>query len=178
MKHLIITLTALSLLIIGFPAKAEEMISRYSDLQSTSCKVIRQSEFQTIKRCPGLKGFQLQIEAEDIRESLTIIDPSGKSYPLTFWQTVSGAPSTLGSKAEWLFTQTPPKKKIPQALIVRLTTQPHGSPKQSWLVVTRLSPDICITDRIPSGSQANLLARQAASQIHNKRCIPTLPTPP
>lgn len=148
--------------------------SLYTSL--TKCKLIyfrQEGGGQSIQNCPGVAGYALRLEDADIRMSVTVVDPRGKRYPLDFYEVVSTHPSEVGKKAEWRVIKD--KQKItPVALIVRLdvTEEPETGKRTSYLIVSKITKDeICVTDKIPPGPDANLEARRAADASAGKPCL-------
>lgn len=165
--------------LISLPALAAPD-SVYTSLDK-SCRIIQEDEYDSTSRCPGVSGYYLLVEASDIRESVTVVDPRGKKYPLNYWDVVSNAPSRVGANAEWRVMR-PGRNAVPQALIVRLIATPYdeksGGVAQpvSYLAVAKITPQtICVTDRIPGGVNANEKARSAADSAAGRPCLQSVP---
>ena len=151
--------------------------SVYTSLDQKDCRILHEDDQGATSRCPAIGGYQLLVESGDIRESITIVDPKGKKYPLNFWDTVSNAPSNVSKKAEWRVTRQN-GKVVPQALIVRLLVTTYNdktgdfNPANSILAVAKITPQgICVTDSIPAGPNANEKARTAADASAGKACL-------
>jgi hypothetical protein len=128
----------------------------------------------SISACRGYGGYGLRLEYDDARESITVIAPDGKKYPLNLWQVISSGFSSVGQKAEWR-VRTKNGKSVPIALIVRLNASenPEDSSKTtSYLAVAKITPtEICVTDKIAPGQKQNEAARQAADAAAGKQCL-------
>jgi hypothetical protein len=178
MKTLITTLTLTAALGFALPAVAApaKVDSIYTSLKTTDCKTLEfnENEGGSYKgRCPGTAGYQLLSMEGDLRQSLTVIDPKGKEFPLDLWTNVSGGFSALGEKAEWRVKKEGSKTK-PIALIVRfnVSEDPEKPEKTtSYLVVSKITPtEICVTDVVKPSSTANEQARTLADRAASKAC--------
>ncbi len=99
--------------------------------------------------------------------------PNKKKYELNLWTVVSSSFSSIGEKAEWRVTKKN-NKDVPLALIVRFNASenPEDSSKiTSYLVVSKITDkQICVTDVVKPGSDANEKARQLADAVADKPC--------
>ena len=162
---------------LGGVASAASLESVYTDLIPAKCKVTKEDVEYQEEKCPGLAGYTLLSIYGDQRQSITVVSPQGKEYPLNYWEVITPGMSHVGDKAEWRVVKEN-GKPVPKALIVRVTTAPHlaGEKKASYLAVAKITPDaICVTDRIEPGPQANDLARQAADAAAKKPCLKPKP---
>lgn len=155
-------------------ATAAKYESRYTSLVAKECVILHEEGDSIIQECSGFGGYQLQASESDLRQSITLIK-NGREFPLQFWDTVSPAFSTLGSKAEWRFIQKR-SKPTPIALIVRLNavTGEEANKTISWLVVSKLTDqNSCVIGKIPpqkDGTQ-NQKARDMADASENSPCL-------
>ncbi len=98
---------ALFLLFLPLPVMAAEKPkaaeSVYSDISGEQCKQVEFDEDigRSLMRCPGVAGFQLDLEDFDARMTLGVVTPDGKSHPLDFSQVITSGFSALGDQAEW-----------------------------------------------------------------------------
>ncbi|QTR50263.1 hypothetical protein [Candidatus Thiothrix anitrata] len=150
--------------------------SIYTSLAVTSCKTLEADEegagsYQG--RCPGTAGYQLDLLEGDIRQSITVLDPKGKEFPLDLWSTVSSGFSALGETAEWRVKKVGAKKQ-PIALIVRFNVSgdpEHPERTTSYLVVSKITAnEICVTDVVKPRQGANQQARVLADKAATKAC--------
>lgn len=153
--------------------------SMYTSLADTACKTLESSEEgggSYKGRCPGVAGYQLNLLEGDLRQSLTVIDPQGKEFPLEFWSVVTPNFSTVGQKAEWRMKKEG-SKTVPIALIVRVNASedPEKPEKNtSYLVVTKLTANaVCVTDVVKPSSTANHEARILADKSATVACKAT-----
>ncbi|HEX8843115.1 MAG TPA: hypothetical protein VF791_00515 [Pyrinomonadaceae bacterium] len=169
-------LVTAAVLALALTAFAESPVtSVYSSL--SGCKLVKKGpngEDWSISACKGYGGYGLSLEYGDARESITVITPRGKKYPLNLWQVISGGFSSVGQKAEWRVTRKG-GKMVPIALIVRFiaSENPEDSSKTtSYLAVAKITPtEICVTDKIAPGPTANEDARNAADAAAGKQCL-------
>jgi hypothetical protein len=168
-----LTLAAIFLLTLSALA-APPVTSVYSSLHK--CKQVKTGRDWSVQACRGVGGYNLQLEYDDSRESITVFSPDRQKHPLEFWRVVSGGFSSVGQQAEWRVT-TKNGKQVPIALIVRFNASenPEDSSKiTSYLVVTKITPQkICVTDKIAPGATANEEARRAADASADKPCLET-----
>lgn len=177
MKTIGIALSLLALLGNVPTAQAANTIdSVYTSLKTEDCKTLEShpDEAGWYKgRCKGTAGYQLDLTEGDLRQSLTVITPQNKEFPLELWANVSGGFSALGEKAEWRVQKTANKTQ-PIALIVRfnVSEDPEKPEKNtSYLVVSKITADkSCVTDVVKPSTTANETARKLADTAANKAC--------
>ncbi|WP_298611976.1 hypothetical protein [uncultured Thiothrix sp.] len=155
---------------------ASPITSVYTALEGANCKTLESQvdEGGWYKgRCKGIAGYDLLVMEGDIRQTITVVDPKKKEYPLELWNTVSSGFSSVGSKAEWR-VQKQGNKPVPIALIVRFNASEdpeHPEKTTSYLVVSKITTESsCVTDVIKPQANANELARKLADQAANKAC--------
>ena len=163
-------------LLFAHPAHATDVDSLYTSLDVRDCKTLELQEDEGGSyrgRCPGTAGYRLELIEGDLRQTLTVIDPKGRAFPLDLWSTVSGAFSLLGSKAEWRVRRSG-GRTMPIALLVRYNANedPERPEKStSYLVVSKITPDaICVTDVVAPQPNANEQARVLADQAASRPC--------
>jgi hypothetical protein len=154
--------------------------SVYSDISSAKCRTIEvdKETGSSTQSCRGIAGYKLLVLDDDARQSITVVTPSGKNHPLDFWQVVTYAFSSVGSKAEWRVARS--KGKVsPVAFIVRVNaSEDSADPSRltSYLAVVKVTPQqICVTHKIPPGAKANETARHAADTAQTAACLKDVP---
>lgn len=166
------TLTLTAGFILTLTVSAAPVTSVYSSL--SGCRPVKTGRDWSVHACRGVGGYNLQLEYEDARESITVFGPDRKAHPLKLWQVVSSGFSSVGQKAEWR-VRTQNGKQLPIALIVRFNASenPEDSSKiTSYLIVAKITPQkICVTDKIAPGATANEEARNAADASADKPCL-------
>ena len=129
-------------------------------------------------RCRGVAGYSLTLLEGDLRQNIVVNTPKGANHSLELWDVISGGFSHVGPKAEWRVTRQHGKLS-PVALIIRYTASenPDNPNKHtSYLAVAKITPtEICVTDKISPGPNANVEARRAADHAANKPCLKTNP---
>jgi hypothetical protein len=165
-------------IVFSAQAATTHINSVYTKLSGSNCKALESNEAEGSAkgRCKGTAGYQLDWMEGDIRQSLNVIDPQGKAFPLELWSTVSSGFSSLGDKAEWR-VQKAGKKSTPLALIVRynVSENPEKPEKTtSYLVVSKITPtEVCVTDVVKPAKDANQQARTLADTATTKACKKT-----
>ncbi|MBA2731855.1 MAG: hypothetical protein H0U54_03065 [Acidobacteria bacterium] len=167
-----LTLTLAAMFALTLAVSAAPMTSVYSSL--SGCKLVKTGRDWSVKACRGVGGYNLQLEYDDSRESITVYGPDRTAHKLNLWQVVSGGFSSIGQKAEWRVT-TKNGKTVPMALIVRFiaSENPEDSSKTtSYLVVAKITPQkICVVEKVAPGATANEDARRAADASADKPCM-------
>jgi hypothetical protein len=167
-----LALTLGAIFVLTLTVSAAPVTSVYSSL--SKCKLVKTGRDWSVQACRGVGGYNLQLEYDDSRESVTVFGPDRQAHPLNLWQVVSSGFSSVGEKAEWRIT-TKNGKQVPLALIVRFNASenPEDSTKvTSYLVVAKITPQkICVTDKIAPSATANEEARQAADASADKPCM-------
>ena len=151
--------------------------SVYTSLAANQCRTIKPVNPQTNDyegRCRGVAGYSLLVVEGDLRQNVTVVTPKGAKHSLELWDVISGGFSSVGAKAEWRMAQQN-GKPAPIALIIRYNANddPESPNKQSsYLAVTKITAtEICVTDKIMPGPNANEEARRAADASANKPCL-------
>ncbi len=168
------TLTALFILCCAVPllAYAPAAESVYTDIAAARCKTVEAHEegASSVQKCAGVGGYELLVEDDDSRQSVTVVSPDGKRHPLNYWQVITTGFSSLGEKAEWRVEKKGGKVR-PYALIVRVNASENPEKpdeKTSYLAVAKITSDaVCVTDKV----KTNEAARQAADASADKPCL-------
>ena len=156
---------------------AQTNSSVYTPLAEKQCKTVKGPDSQTGDyegRCRGVAGYSLIVTEGDLRQNVTVVTPKGTKHSLELWDVISGAFSSVGAKAEWRMARQS-GKLAPVALIIRYNANddPESPNKQSsYLAVTKITAnEICVTDKINPGANANENARRAADAAADKPCL-------
>ena len=169
------TLSALFILACAIPVLAyvPAAESVYTEIAPARCKTIEINEEgagSSVQKCPGVAGYELLVEEDDLRQSVTVVSPDGKKHPLNYWQVITGAFSSLGEKAEWRVEKKGGKVR-PFALIVRVNASENPEKpeqKTSYLAVAKITEAaVCVTDKVKTNEEA----RQAADASADKPCL-------
>ena len=145
--------------------------SVYTDIASARCKTVEAADegAHSVQKCPGVAGYELLVEDDDSRQSVTVVSPEGKKHPLDYWQVITTGFSSLGEKAEWRVEKKGGKVR-PYALIVRVNASENPEkPEQttSYLAVAKITDGaVCLTDKVKTNEEA----RQAADASAAKPC--------
>jgi hypothetical protein len=165
------------LLLLAVTQMAQTNSSVYTPLAEKQCKTVKSSDAETGDyegRCPGVAGYSLIVTEGDLRQNVIVVTPAGKQHSLELWSVISGGFSSVGAKAEWRMSKQD-GKLAPTALIIRYNANddPESPNKQSsYLAVTKITrSEICVTDKIMPGPNANEEARRAADASANKPCL-------
>ena len=156
---------------------AQSNRSVYTPLGDKDCRKVKSAEAGDDGyegRCRGTAGYSLLLSEGDLRQNITVITPQGKQHSLDLWSVVSGGFSSVGPKAEWRMALQN-RKLVPVALILRYNANedPESSTKvTSYLAVAKItSTEVCVTDKISPGPNANEDARRAADAASTKPCL-------
>jgi len=161
------------LLVCVATVSAQTNRSVYTPLGEKQCRVLKSAKSENddfSARCPGVAGYKLIFSEGDLRQNISVVTPKGEEHSLELWSVVSSGFSTVGPKVEWRLA-----KSTPVALIIRYnTSEDAASPNKntSYLAVAKITAtDICITDKISPGPNANEDARRAADNATTKPCL-------
>ncbi|MCO6510129.1 MAG: hypothetical protein J5I65_04990 [Aridibacter famidurans] len=162
----------------GTPTPAPEgpkIDSVYSDLEPDKCETIESEMdgYYSKQKCPGAFGYHLEVVESDIRQTVNVVDASGKKHELNLGGVVSRAFSYVGNKAEWRFRETGGQRE-PFALIIRFnaTIDPNTGKEASYLTVSKITEErICVTDIVKPIPNANVEARKLAEKAADKPCL-------
>jgi hypothetical protein len=173
----ILTVSAFTFL-CALPSFAQNR-SVYTPLSVNQCRTIKvettgAGDYEG--RCRGVGGYSLTLLEGDLRQNIIVNTPKGAKHSLDLWDVISGGFSHVGPKAEWRMTRKN-GKLAPTALILRYTASedPENPNKHtSYLAVAKITPtEICVTDKISPGANANIEARRAADSAATKPCLKT-----
>jgi hypothetical protein len=161
------------LLVCVATVSAQTNRSVYTPLGEKQCRVLKSAKSENddfSARCSGVAGYKLIFSEGDLRQNISVVTPKGEEHSLELWSVVSSGFSTVGPKVEWRLA-----KSTPVALIIRYnTSEDAASPNKntSYLAVAKITAtDICITDKISPGPNANEDARRAADNATTKPCL-------
>ena len=170
-------ITVFILLLMAVTTMAQMNSSVYTPLAEKQCKTVKGPDSQTGDyegRCRGVAGYSLIVTEGDLRQNVTVVTPKGTRHSLELWDVISGGFSSVGAKAEWRMASQN-GKLAPVALIIRYNANddPESPNKQSsYLAVTKITAnEICVTDKINPGANANEDARRAADAAADKPCL-------
>lgn len=158
--------------------------SLVTDLGREACReeIDRTDPNETPYRvCPGVAGYTLIVRRVDSgRESIEVVDPARRVFPLDYQEFVTRHMCTLGSEAEWRVA-TRDGRQEPLALIVPVQARENADdPAEvttTYLAVARLAPgETCVTDRLVDGTHSQAEVRRAADAAPARPCVP--PQPP
>ena len=167
---------AVSLLLLSTVLFAQDKFeSKYTSIALKKCKQFSSDEMEGDDEmagawhCESYDNIAVDVEAGDIRESITLIR-KGTAYPLEFWHIFSGF-SSLGKLIEWRYKKGEPKK--PQALIARYNVAGEDPEKStSYLLVSKITDkQICVVGNIPPKKNQNKLARKMADKATTMPCV-------
>ena len=175
-KKILLLAAVFACLAINAFAQEPKITSVYTPLADKKCKTLESSAEDAGSyrgRCLGTAGYKLELLEGDLRQTINVIAPNGKKFELNLWTTVSSAFSFVGDKAEWRVV-TKKGKAMPVALIVRFNASENTEkPDQttSYLVVSKITAnEVCITDIVKNGADANAKARELADAAAKKSC--------
>jgi hypothetical protein len=132
----------------------------------------------TVRQCRGTGGYSLLVEDSDLRVTVTVLSPDRRRYPLNYTRVVTPAMTTLGDRAEWR-VERQGRRRAPVALIVPVVAYeeldfPHRV--RSYLAVAKLRGDtICVTETVPSSTEAAEVARHVADSSAARECLRSFP---
>ena len=151
--------------------------SVYTPLDTKNCRTVKApnaDEDDLLGRCRGVAGYALLISEGDLRQNLIVVTPKRTEHSLELWDVISGGFSTVGPKVEWRMAHQNGKLS-PVALIIRYNANEdaeHPNKLMSYLAVAKITADeICVTDKISPGANANNAARRAADSAATKPCL-------
>ena len=146
--------------------------SVYTSLDAKQCRTIKTEttgagDYEG--RCRGVAGYSLTLLEGDLRQNIVVVTPKGAKHSLELWNVISGGFSSVGPKAEWRLAP----RTGPVALIFRYDIAQEDPGKRiSYLTVAKITRnEICVTDKISPGPNANNEARLAADSATTKPCL-------
>ena len=150
------------------------LTSIYTNLTEQACPQIKENQEtgSTVRRCPGIGGYQLLVEDDDARMSVKVVTPSGEEHELSYWTVITPKFSSLGAKAEWRVAKRG-SSLLPVGLIVRVEARESETAKKtSYLAVAKITPrEICVTQKVAPSADANQRAREAADRAASAACL-------
>lgn len=164
-------------LVSAVTASAQGVQSIYTNVNGKRCVTVEEDAEAAgymVQRCPGVAGYKLRIDSQDLRQGIAIIKPDRSEHELNFGTIGGGAFSFLGNKAEWRVKRQR-GRIVPIALIVRFSVAQQmddGTSKDiPHLTVTKITPQkICLVQTVPPGPNANAEARKLADSSADKPC--------
>jgi len=85
------------------PILANSSNIQWSYLDNTSCHLLSTSEeTESISQlCSGFDKYQLKFDADDLRETLSVITPDSTNYPLELWHNINRDFSKISEIIAW-----------------------------------------------------------------------------
>ncbi len=155
----------------GWAVAPDLMTSLYTDL-SGSCELIESNEegAHAVYECSGPEGYLLRVRSDDDRESITIITPNKKEFPVNL--VASSHYSSVGEKAEWRVLKDG-NKTIPIGLIIPVEYRRLDRPQSMMglAVVKITSEEICLIDTILFSKNQFKQAQKQADNSSDKDCV-------
>lgn len=158
-------------LLFAVSVQAQKIQSVYTTLDDRKCKTLESNPNEGgsyLGECPGTGGYKLRVAEGDLRQTVSVVAPNKKVFPLELWTFFSGF-SAVQQNAEWRV-----KGKTPIAVIVRfnVSENPEDSSKtSSYLIVSKITKgETCVVETFKPGKAQNILARQAADSAASKPC--------
>jgi len=127
------------------------------------------------QRCPGIAGFQLLVLDSDARMSITVLDPQGREWPLSYDQVISRNFISLGEQAEWRVFGVDPAVDL-MALTVKLNVSedPESGKVTPYWAVARISRSgSCVIDRVEGGPNEKARVEAAIAAVKERPCLAT-----
>ncbi len=142
--------------------------SVYTDITDAVCKERDPSTYEAGSimeaDCPGTGGYKLVFSFSDHSAALSVIDPQAKETLLPLRSVLNPVMDfVVGNKVEWRMDKKGEGAK-PLAMIVRANKIHRDDPSkdETFLIVTRLTSDMCVTDVVPASADQNKKARAFA----------------
>ncbi len=159
---------------VSATAAPDTVGSVYTSLEQCTLVSTDEESESSVARCPGVARHQLIVSEGDLRMTIDVVTPDGRTHPLEYWSVITSGFSSLGKRAEWRM-----RGGQPIALIVRVNASedPEDSSRlTSYLAVARITPgSVCVTDRIAPAANANEAARRAADASATRPCLKQAP---
>lgn len=166
----LITVAAVILSLVS--AGSAQNRSVYTSTKTSACKTLESNPDEGgsyVGECRGAAGYKVHLIEGDIRQTIDVISPKGKKFPLDF-TSYFGAFSYIGERLEWRL-----RSGKPVALIARYyVADVEGVQKsRSYLMVSKVGdPASCVTDIVDPGKGQNEKARKLADEAASKPCKP------
>lgn len=125
------------------------------------------------QRCPGTSGYQLLVVDSDSRMSVTVVDPKGREWPLSYDKVISSHFTSLGPVALWRVVE-PGSGGESMALVVKVNANedPESEKVTPYWAVARVTPSgSCVTERVEGGSDEEARLEAAISAVKARPCL-------
>lgn len=155
-----------AVLLLGTPAKSQDITSQYSKVDEGSCMTLLVDEESGFSQqvCKGVDGVAVFVAEGDLRQSVSYRDQLAGDRQFTF----SGF-NRIGETIEWRLKDDGNGWQKPFATILRWYVSLGGTEKEEQaLVVTKLEQDnYCVAGFVEATAQsdANALARDIADTV-------------
>jgi len=162
---------------------AGAIASVYTELSGSAChsEVDKNDPNETpYLRCPGAAGYALIVRRVDAgRQSIDVVDPTNRGFPLDYQEFVTRHMFTLNGKAEWRLL-TKGATQVPIALIAIVQArEDNENPEKvtrSFVAVAKITPGAaCVTDSFTVGSRSEAEVRRAADTAQERECAKPQP---
>jgi hypothetical protein len=125
------------------------------------------------QRCPGVSGYALLVLDSDARMSVTVVDPRGRYWPLSYEQVISPHFTSLGPVAEWrVLEQEGGSVLMALAVKVNASEDPESDRTTSYWAVAKVAPTgSCVTERVEAGANDTARLDAALSAVNHRPCL-------
>ena len=149
------------------PAISSVFVSLKNCKKTEGPKTGAGGDFSTLRCGRPVSGWQVQVDYDDSRESITLIR-SGSEHPLNLWSVVSSGFSNLGPRFEFRLRAG---KAVAGIVRFEHVTNLGDNSSVSKLVVVKLEPAPCVAGIVSPGPTQNAEARSLADRIDVLSCV-------
>ena len=156
----------------GVASEAQPIATSLAAPECVTLEVQKEGGNST-QRCPGILGYQLLVLDSDSRMSVTILDPQGRKWPLSYDQVISRSFTSLGPVAQWRVIERSPRGDLMALTIeVNANEDPESGKVTSYWAVAKVAPSgSCVTDRIESGPNEAARLEAAVAALKQRPCL-------
>ncbi|WP_319531519.1 hypothetical protein [uncultured Cohaesibacter sp.] len=154
-----------AVLLLGSPAKSQEVSVEYTKIDAASCMtlVLNEEEGYSEQVCKGADGIAVFVSDGDLRQSVSYRNQDAGDRRFGF-----GNFNHVGDTIEWRIKEDERGWARPYATILRWHVSLDDNNEQQALVITKIEDrDFCVAGLVDASTQsnANELARQIADEV-------------
>lgn len=145
-----------------------------TELSPEKCPDTKSLQNKIFRTCPPVAGYQLLYSGDESRPDVIVVGPDRKVHVINYWDLTGDSFLSLEKEVAWQIATNRAGKVTPLSLEFQANVKPNpfwrfGGP---YTVVAKLTPEVCVVGRVPSGPYAAQDLPSVQGNAPYNKCIP------